>query len=73
MSKIDLIKDEQTKQFAEACHDMNSTQELREALLEIPDTVDMKTWGISAEQWREAISAALHDRLEAIQDTELEP
>lgn len=59
MPTINQITDEQTRAFAEACYDTNSLPELRDA--SEPDETDMERWGISAEQWHEAVTAALAD------------
>ena len=48
--------------FAEACYNMNSIQELEEALNQGPDQCDMDEWGISADEWKEQISAALAEK-----------
>ncbi len=45
--------------FAAACYEQNSIDELREALSGPPDQADIKTWGLTAEQWRAEIQAAL--------------
>ena len=45
--------------FAAACYDMNSINELTEALAGEPDETDMSEWGITAEEWREQIAIAL--------------
>jgi len=47
--------------FAAACYSGNSPDELRAARSEQPDAVDCRTWGISPEEWRNAIEAALAD------------
>lgn len=51
--------------FAVACYDQNSLAELREALHQRgADRVDMRTWGLTrAAEWREALQAALGERL----------
>lgn len=48
--------------FAEACYHMNSIDELEEALKNDADETDMKTWGISADEWREQIDLALAEK-----------
>jgi len=45
--------------FAAACYDMNSIVELEQALIDGPDATDMKEWGLSEEEWREQVEAAL--------------
>ncbi|MGM0783916.1 MAG: hypothetical protein ACQEUM_07375 [Pseudomonadota bacterium] len=59
MAAISQITDEQARAFAEACYDTNSIPELRDA--SEPDETDMEQWGITADQWREAVAAALAD------------
>jgi hypothetical protein len=54
--------------FAEACYNMNSENELAESIIfwdqnEIADTCDMKEWGISPHEWREAIESALAEKI----------
>ena len=48
--------------FAVACHDQNSTQELLDSLDALPDPSDEKSWGLVAGEWRAAIVAALRER-----------
>ena len=45
--------------FAEACYNQNSIRELEEALTAAPDPVDMETWGLTADEWRDQIELAL--------------
>nr|WP_289073733.1 hypothetical protein [uncultured Halomonas sp.] len=52
------IADDATRAFAEACYDTNDLKELDSS---VPDEVDMKQWGITAEQWSEAVAAARTD------------
>jgi hypothetical protein len=47
--------------FAVACYNMNTLDELYEATE--PDTADMNSWGISAQEWGYAIRAAIHEKL----------
>jgi hypothetical protein len=54
----------QDNNFAVACYNMNSIQELEEALSEEPDATDMKNWNIGPTEWRDAITAALNERRE---------
>jgi len=49
--------------FAAACSDMNSMDELEEALRGPADARDCQEWGLSPEDWREAIEDAI-DMLE---------
>ena len=54
----------QTKAFAEACYDTNSIEELSMPhAVEDADEADMKTWGITAEEWSLAIEAARQEML----------
>jgi hypothetical protein len=52
-----------TNNFAVACYEGNSIEELREALRNDADPVDCDQWGISPEEWTNAIEAALNERL----------
>jgi hypothetical protein len=45
--------------FAEACHNQNSRSGLKKALEGKADETDMKTWGLSEAQWREAVKVAI--------------
>jgi len=46
--------------FAIACYDQNSLEELENCTE--PDEMDMKTWEIDQEEWRDAIKAALTEK-----------
>lgn len=49
--------------FAAACYDQNSLDELREALAQPEaDATDCETWGLNADEWRAAIRTALAER-----------
>lgn len=63
---IRSIADERTRAFAVACYDTNSIEELQQPGR--ADPADLAAWGITPEQWREAIDAALADRLAADAD-----
>jgi hypothetical protein len=56
---------EERNNFASACYNDNSVDELLDAL--VPDVqadeTDCKEWGISAEEWRDAISAACEEKI----------
>ena len=55
--------------FAEACFNQNSLHELNEAMAqEGADDTDCNTWGISPEEWRENIKAALSRTAEVALD-----
>lgn len=45
--------------FAEACYNMNSIEELQQALTGEADVADMKEWGLTEAQWREEIQIAI--------------
>lgn len=45
--------------FAAACYNMNSIEELEQALQGPADRTDMKEWGIGSSVWREQIQLAL--------------
>ena len=50
--------------FAVACYDMNSLSELQESHTpNDADESDMRTWGITAEEWSDALEAALNEAL----------
>lgn len=63
MTTINKIESSRAQQFAIACYDTNDVNQLKNALAAGPDQTDMKTWGISEDEWREAIEAALHDKI----------
>lgn len=48
--------------FAEAYYDMNSIEELENALKDGADETDMETWNITAKEWREQIELALAEK-----------
>jgi hypothetical protein len=54
---------EQTRKFADACHE-NSVAELQLAVTNGPDRIDCREWGITADEWTEAITTALAEKLE---------
>ncbi|MDE9477041.1 hypothetical protein KKJ06_16715 [Xenorhabdus bovienii] len=45
--------------FAAACYNQNTIEDLQAALLAGPDESDMKTWGLTAEQWTNEIKLAI--------------
>ena len=53
----------QPHSFAEACYNMSSVEELREALKGKPCRIDMAAWNINARQWYLSIELALKERL----------
>lgn len=48
--------------FAAACYDMNSIDELEQALKNGPDTADMNEWGLTESEWREQIELAIAEK-----------
>jgi len=54
---IDAITDKNTKEFAKACYEMNTLDDLRSCFQEA-DKVDCKEFGLTEKQWFEAIEAA---------------
>ena len=64
INAINAIVDDNTREFAVACYSTNSTEELKWALGDgYADRTDMEGWGLTAAQWREAIAAALADKV----------
>jgi len=47
--------------FAAACYNMNSVEELEQALRDGPDVTDMKEWGLTESEWREQVTTALNE------------
>ena len=45
--------------FAEACYEMNTIDELAAALSSDADETDMATWSITAQEWRDQIAEAI--------------
>ncbi len=45
--------------FAAACYDQNSIEELEDALQHEPDIYDMKEWGLSESEWVAQIKLAI--------------
>lgn len=51
--------------FAVACFDMNSIDELQAPHAPIDaDETDCQNWGITPEEWSDAVEAALNEKLE---------
>ena len=54
--------------FAEACFDMNSAESLMDFDTAEPDSADMNSWEMDADEWRdgqrEALEAAMADYLD---------
>jgi hypothetical protein len=48
--------------FAAACYNDNSINELKKALSDGPDETDMNDWGISEDEWTDGIRAALFEK-----------
>lgn len=60
-TNIDKLKG-QAKEFAIACYDTNTLDELSGALRsDKADKTDMQEWSINEQEWREAITAAFWD------------
>lgn len=53
---------DESNNFAAACCDQNSTQELLDSLDALPDPNDEQTWNLQPGEWRAAIVAALRER-----------
>jgi len=49
--------------FALACYKDKDIFELEEMVAGKPDLDDLTTWGISAQEWTEAIDAAIQERM----------
>lgn len=63
-NKMRALNNIETGSFAESCYDMNSIEELQEALQGDADKTDMQTWGIDANEWKSQIEMALKAKLE---------
>ena len=50
--------------FAAACYDMNSILELKDMLSTGPDATDMKTWNLTASEWKLSIELAIRTKRE---------
>ncbi len=60
-----MIQMSQETEFKNACYDQNSIEELIEALqAKKADKADMKEWGLTATQWRNAIKTALKEKID---------
>lgn len=55
------------KEFASACYDQNSIDELRTCLTDGADKSDLAEWDLTVEEWTDAVKAALSDRLESLE------
>lgn len=49
--------------FASSCYNDNSIQDLVQSLTEPPSKTDLKNWGIKSEEYYDALSAALNEKL----------
>jgi hypothetical protein len=54
--------------FAAACYEMNSIAELEAAIAGPADKIDMKSWGLTEQEWRDQIALALKAKREDAQD-----
>ncbi len=45
--------------FAAACYDQNSLAELRHAFNNLPDRTDLKTWGLTENEYYAALQQAI--------------
>ena len=62
------MTNENKELFKEACVDTNSIDELIEGLeSRCADKPDMRTWGITATEWRDALAGALRTKIEDLQ------
>ena len=50
--------------FSAACYDMNSVSELKDMLSTGPDATDMKTWNLTADEWKAQIELAIAAKLD---------
>ncbi len=63
----------QTRYFAEACYNTNNLEELRSPHApEDADSTDCKTWGITPDEWSQAIEVARLEREEIIKEGHIE-
>lgn len=53
---------DESNNFAAACYNDNSAQELLDSLDAQPDPADEKAWDLKPGEWRGAIVAALRER-----------
>lgn len=60
MTQINKL-DGNVKSFAVACYDTNSIEDLKNSLNIGADAIDCKEWGISENEWNEAVNAAISD------------
>lgn len=49
----------QDNTFAAACYNQNSIADLEQALINGPDEIDMRTWGLTPEEWTAEINEAI--------------
>ena len=47
-------------EFAAACFDQNSREELVNAIIGKPDLTDMETWDLNVDEWEHAIRIAIY-------------
>jgi len=56
---IESVETIEENSFSEACYNGNCYEDLENYETAIADSVDMKQWGISEEDWRESQKTAL--------------
>lgn len=56
---LDIINSDRIWEFARACYNTNSMQELLDAREGDVDPVDLRAWGITVGEWRQAVNIAL--------------
>ncbi|MDI5891700.1 hypothetical protein [Halomonas rhizosphaerae] len=59
MQLIDQLNDPQTKAYAKHCFEQKTTEALRAATNETPDSKMLSDWGLTEGQYAEAVTTAL--------------
>lgn len=54
--------------FAAACYGQNTIADLEQALKDGPDAEDMRSWNLTADEWRKQIELALKAKKEDLED-----
>ncbi len=58
-----MVLSDQAKRFRQACMEMNSVEELKEAAGQhTADKWDCEHWGITAQEWHDAVHAVLREK-----------